>query len=239
MWLYLHLLPLQLPCFQIRSHSEILGLVRTSHVFFGRHSSTRNIHDFFFNIVGLEILFRGWPSVTLTKNEGSLTGYSNPSNKEIMCLWKCAVMKIMKKVKLQLCHGISEGLWAGLFCVMLYILFHLTSHCNKWKCRGAPLCITLTLQIMRFSQLRSAVGLGFGTDRWVLRALVCPSVEWELYPQGRGFKVWRSRCWRSVCHTWRARSVGLALSPSPSSHSLGHGERGCQWSSWSPSRCQQ
>lgn len=133
-----------------------------------------------------------------------------------MCLWKCAVMKIMKKVKLQLCHGISEGLWAGLFCVMLYILFQLMSHCNKWKYRGASLCITLTLQITHFSQFRSAIGLGFGTDRWVLRALVCPSVEWEHYLRGRVFKVWMSRCWRSVWHAWRARSVGLALSPSPS-----------------------
>lgn len=56
---------------------------------------------------------------------------------------------------------------AVLLCVMLYNVFHPTSHCNKWK--SGTVLLHITPQIMPFSQfLCSAIGLGFRTDYTIL-----------------------------------------------------------------------
>lgn len=63
-----------------------------------------------------------------------------------------------------------------------------------------------------FSSSFIVLRLRLGTDCRVLQALVGPQVEWELCRPGRVIQGLDESTLQSVWHTWRARSVGVALS---------------------------
>lgn len=138
-------------------------------------------------------------------------------------------MKVMKQVNAHLLCGIRGSLcnWPVTCDMIKPVPPNFIRH--KWKCGGASLTVTLTLQTGHFC-FHCAQDLDFGTNYWVLGALVCP--VWNESPASLPglFKVgWDDT--GTVSGTGRSAPWESPSVSSPSRKWLSRG-------SWGPSCCQ-